>query len=53
MEMVSHINRRIRTNSNIKLPVDNLLTLFCAPTSTGYVVVSSLEYCASLNNLML
>lgn len=44
MELLIHINRRVKDLKHIQLPVDALLTQYQDPSATSFVTVSSFEY---------
>ena len=42
LELLTHVSKRLKSRSNVKLPMDALLTQFCNPESAPQVVVSTL-----------
>lgn len=43
MELLIHVNRRIKTRSQVQLPVEALLTQYQDPSATSFVTVSFLK----------
>ena len=44
MELLVHINKRIKNNANIQLPVESLLLQYQDPASTSFVINFTIIY---------
>lgn len=44
MELLVHINKRIKTRPSVSLPVKNLLLQYQDPSASSFVIVSSINY---------
>lgn len=45
MELLVHINKRIKTRPTVQLPVEALLLQYQDPTASSFVTVSFVAYC--------
>lgn len=40
MDLLSHVNKRLKTRPKVQLPVDALLTQFSDPKASAFMIVS-------------